>query len=172
MSLSIYAYKYTHIHPAHIYANIYTCKPNPSSAQKRQPTNWYSHSTGPGAEFGNIPYSGPTLTPARLLKKENEARAGPTQVFSVPICKVSLVVCQSLYVNLMGTCPCMSYYALYLSKISLSNVTYFSLGVICLFMEIYDYCLLVRHVMQCFTCHSVKSRVIGNESSCFILNSL
>ena len=30
MSLSIYAYKYTHILPAHIYANIYTCPPNPS----------------------------------------------------------------------------------------------------------------------------------------------
>ena len=66
----------------------------------------------------------------------------------------------------------MSYYALYLSKISLTNVTYFSPGVICLFMEIYDYCLLVRHVIQCFTCHSVKSRVIGNESSCSVLNSL
>ena len=50
MSLTTYMhtniYIYTHMHPAHTYADTYTCPQNPSPAQKRQPPNWDSHSTG------------------------------------------------------------------------------------------------------------------------------
>ena len=77
--IQTYTYAWTYIHIIYIYSpqtHIYTCTPNPPPAQKRQPPNWDSHFTGPGAEkkalaeSGNPFSSEQTLTHARLLKNE------------------------------------------------------------------------------------------------------
>ena len=87
----------------HYLLNKYTCTPNPSQAQKRQPPNWDRHSSGPGAEFGNPPSSGQTdLTHTCQTSKKKSLRREPALVYrhcpylksgfgsvSVTVCKLS-----------------------------------------------------------------------------------